>query len=84
MVHTMESMHVVTLPLPGMSKESMQIHILSAIMTDPLISLGVLCDYRSTIKLDKHTMTVHSNGQKIQTGHRNKQKNNVGSSTTEK
>ena len=38
--------------------------------TDPLISLGVLCDYGCTITLDKQDMSVHNNGQEIVKGAR--------------
>ena len=39
--------------------------------TDPIISLGVLCDYGCTITLDKQDMSVHKNGQEIIKGTRN-------------
>ena len=68
----MEATHVATLQLPGISKQSWQIHISSKIQTAPLISLGVLCDYGCTITLDKQEMSIHNNGEKIIKGTRNK------------
>ena len=50
---TMESTHIATLHLPGLSKLARQIQILPKMHTAPLISLGVLCDYGCTITLDK-------------------------------
>ena len=50
---TMESSHIETLHLPGLSKQTRHIHIFSKLHTAPLISLGVLCDYGCTIKLYK-------------------------------
>ena len=41
---TMELSHVVTLHIPGLSKQARQIHISPRKKTDPLISLVVLCD----------------------------------------
>ena len=40
---TIESSHVVTLQLPGLSKQARQIHIFPKIQTSPLLLLGVLC-----------------------------------------
>ena len=41
--------------------------------TAPLISLGVLCNYVCTIKIDKKDIPVHKNGQEIIKCTRNKQ-----------
>ena len=49
----MESTHVATLQLPGLSILVIQIHIFPKMQKDPLISLGVLCDDGCTITLDK-------------------------------
>ena len=49
----MESTHIATLQLPGLSKLARQIHIFPKMQTAPLISLGVLCDDGCTITLDK-------------------------------
>ena len=48
---TMESTHIATLQLPGLSKLARQIHILPKIQTASLISLGVLCDDGCNITL---------------------------------
>ena len=53
---TMESTHIATLQLPGLSKQAIQINISPKMNTSPLISLGVLCDYGCTITLDKQEM----------------------------
>ena len=58
----MESTHIATLQLPGLSKKSRQIQNLPKIWTDTLISLGVLCDDGCTIKLDKQEMSIQNNG----------------------
>ena len=68
----MESTHISTLQLPGLSKQSSQIHIYPKMKTPPLISLGVLYDYGCTTTLDKQEMSVHKNGQEIIKGTRNK------------
>ena len=43
-VITMESSHVATLQLPGLTKKSRQIQIPPKMRTSPLILFGVLCD----------------------------------------
>ena len=50
---TIESSHIATLQIPGISKQARQIHILPKIKTSPLILLVVICDDGCTIKLDK-------------------------------
>ena len=50
---TMESTHIETLQILGLSKQSRQIHIPPKMQTPPLLSLGVLCDDICTITLDK-------------------------------
>ena len=50
---TMESTHISTLYLPGISKQARLIHNFPKVQTTPLISLGVLCDYGCTITLEK-------------------------------
>ena len=50
---TMDSKHIATLYLQGLSKQARQIHIFPKIQTAPLISLGFLCDGGCTITLDK-------------------------------
>ena len=61
----MESTHIATLQIPGLSKLVRQIHIFPKMKTDPLISLGVLCNYGCTITLDKQAMYIHNNGEEI-------------------
>ena len=60
---TMESTHIATLQLPGLSKLARQIHIFPKMKTAPLISLGVLCDDGCTIILNKQAMSIHNNGE---------------------
>ena len=48
--------NVEKLPLLGLYDEAIKIHILPDIKTDPIISLGVLCDNGCTITLEKHCM----------------------------
>ena len=55
---TMELSHIATLHLPGLNKQARNIHIIQKIETDPLISLGVLCDDGCTITPDKQKMPV--------------------------
>ena len=69
---TMESTHIATLQLPGISKIVIQIHILPKMQTAPSISLGFLCDYGCTITLDKLTISIHNNGEEIIKGTINK------------
>ena len=71
---TMESTHIATLHLTGLSKLARQTHIFPKMQTDPLISLGVLCDYGFTITLDKQAMSIKNNGGEIIKGTRNKKK----------
>ena len=61
----MESLHVATLHLPGLSKKARQIHINPKIITAPLISLGVLCDDGYTIPLDQQETTAPKGGKII-------------------
>ena len=68
----MESTHIATLQLPGLSKLSRQIQIFPKMQTAPLISLGVLCDDVCTITLDKQAMYIQNNGEEIIKGARNK------------
>ena len=70
---TMKSSHIATLHLTGLIKQGRQIQISQKMKTSPLISLGVLCDDRCTITLDKQEMLVQENGQEIIKGTRNKQ-----------
>ena len=58
---TMESSHIATLQIPGLSKQSSQIHILPIMKTYSLILLGVLCDDGCTITLDKQYMSFQKN-----------------------
>ena len=60
---TMESTHIATLQLPGVSRLVRQIHIFPKIQIAPLISLGVLCDDGCTITLYKQAMSIHKNGE---------------------
>ena len=55
---TMESPHVATLQLPGLTKTSRQIHIPPKMIKPPLILLGVLCDDGCTITLYQQETTV--------------------------
>ena len=68
---TTESTHIATLELPGLSKLAIKIHILPKMQTATLISLGVLCDYGCTIKLDKQAMSIQKNGEETIKGTRN-------------
>ena len=52
-VSTMESLHMATLQLPGLSKQARHIHVFPKMKTAPLISLGILCDDGCAITLDK-------------------------------
>ena len=67
---TMESSHVATLQLSGLTKKAIQIHSYPKIITSPLILLGILCDDGCTITLDQHDMQFQNNGQKISKGTR--------------
>ena len=68
-----ESSHVVTIQLPGISKQDSQIHIFPKMRIAPLMSLGVLCDYVCTIRQDKQEISVQNNRQIIIKVTRNKQ-----------
>ena len=59
---TIESTHIETLQLPGLSKQARQIHIFPKMQISPLIPLGVLCDYGCTITLDKQEISIQRNG----------------------
>ena len=59
---TMDSTHIATLHIPGLSKQARQIHIIPKIQTAPLISLGVLCDDGCNITSDKQEMSIRKNG----------------------
>ena len=54
----MESSHIATLQLPGLSKKARHIHIFPKTRTAQLISLGVLCDDGFTITLYNQEMSV--------------------------
>ena len=69
---TIESSHISTIQLSGISKQVRQIHIPPKMNTAPLIPLGVLCDDGCIIKLDKQDMPLQKNGQEIIRGTRNK------------
>ena len=62
---TMESTHIATLQIPGLSRLARQINISPKTHTAPLISLGVLCDYGCTITLDKQVMSIYKNEEEI-------------------
>ena len=68
---TMELKKASTLLLTGLYKEARKIKILPAMNTPPPISLGFLRYYVCIITLDKQTIKVHNNGQKILTENRN-------------
>ena len=68
---TMESSDIATIKLPGLIKKDRHIHIPTKMMPTSLISLGVLCDDRYTITLDKKDMSVQKNGKEIIKGTRN-------------
>ena len=70
---TMESSHITTLQIIGLSKQKNQIQTFPKMKISPLISLGVLCDDGCTITLDKIDMSVQKNGQEIIKSTRNKQ-----------
>ena len=59
---TMESTHISTFHLTGLSKQARQIHIFPKMQTALLISLGVLCDDGCTITLDKQEISTKKNG----------------------
>ena len=69
---TMESTHIETLQLLGISKLARQINIFQKMQKSPLISLGGLCDYGCTIKIYKQEMFIYKNGEEIIKGTRNK------------
>ena len=71
-VITMDSSHIETLQLPGLSNQARQINIFPKMKTSPVISLGVLCDDGFTITLYKKYTPVQNNGQEIIKGTRNK------------
>ena len=50
---TMESTRIATFQIPGLSKQSRQIHSFPRMQTAPLISLVILCYDECTITLDK-------------------------------
>ena len=60
---TMESTHISTLQLPGLSKLARKIHVFPKMQTAPLISFGVLCDNGCTITLYKKAMYIQNNGE---------------------
>ena len=68
----MESLHIVTLQIPSLSKQARQIQILPKMKASPLISLEVLSDDGCTFTLYKQYMLVKNNGQEIIKGTRNK------------
>ena len=69
---TMDSLHIATLHISGISKQESQIHIFPKIKIAPLISLGVFCDDGCTITLEKQDISFQTNGQEIIKGTRNK------------
>ena len=69
----MDSSHITTLQILGISKQANKIHIFPKIKTSLLISLGLLCGDGCTITLDKKDMAVQKNVQEIIKGTRNKQ-----------
>ena len=69
---TMESTHIATLQIPVLRKLARQIQISQKMYTDPLISLGVLCDDGCTNTLDKQAMSIHNNGEETIKGTKNK------------
>ena len=54
----MESLHIATLQIPGLSKQDRHIHITPKMKIAPLISLELLCDYGCTITLYKQEISV--------------------------
>ena len=52
---TMDSTHMETLPLSGLSMEARKIHIFTEIKKDSLIPLRVLCDDGCTIMIEEKT-----------------------------
>ena len=60
--NTMESTHIATLQIPGISKQAGQIYMFKRIQIDPLISLVVLCDDGCKITLYKQEMSMQKNG----------------------
>ena len=51
---TIDSSHITTLQLPGLSKKARQIHIFPKIITSPQISLEVLYDDGCIVTIEKH------------------------------
>ena len=68
----MDSTHVVTLQLPGISKDARKINIFLVMKTSPLIFFEVLCDDGCTIIQYKQDIMVHKNGQQVLSVHWNK------------
>ena len=69
---TMDSSHIATVQIQGLSNKVRQIHVFPKMQTAPLISLEVLCDDGCTITLDKQEMSIQKNGEEIIKGTRNK------------
>ena len=67
-----DSTYIATLQLLVLSNQEIQIHIFPKMQTAPLISLGVLCDDRCTITLDKQKISIEKNGEEIIKSTRNK------------
>ena len=76
----MYSSHIVILQLPGQSKQAKQIHILPKMKTDPLTSLGVLCDDGCNTTLDKQYTSVQKTLTRNNKRYQNQSNWNVGSS----
>ena len=70
---TMESSHLATLQIPGLSKKTRKIHIFPEMKTSPLLSLVLLCDNVCIITLYKQDISVRKNLQEIIKGTSNTQ-----------
>ena len=69
---TVDSSHITTQQLPGISKQARHVHNYPRNKTAPLILLRVMFDDGFTITTDKQYMSVQNNGQDIIKGTRNK------------
>jgi hypothetical protein len=67
---TMVSTHECELHLPGLPLEARRAHIVPALSSPPLISMGVFCDAGCDVHLNKEVATVEYEGRTVLTGPR--------------
>ena len=66
----MESSHEAKLNIPGLPAEARHIHILPDLESDPLLSIGQLCDAGCDVAFDKDIVTVTHDDETVLTGNR--------------